>query len=213
MPIPVYQIKKKHNAINWWLFRGGQMKWAALFIFCPVVTFYPGMSWGAVTPDNITYAVSEFGADKMIEVLRKSDTQWRTLTAGIAHGEEPWLNLVPLIGAEADEKQAGDVMNALSFALVSHPLATLRVAKRLDIRAEQGVYALGRFGTDIVCGVPMTLDYTRASALNYYSQVRQSLEKTGDKGAACLALITSSMEEIEAEERRGKVTWGTKTWP
>ncbi|PLR37261.1 hypothetical protein CYR55_09975 [Chimaeribacter californicus] len=189
------------------------MKWPALFIFCPVVTFYPGMSWGAVTPENITYAVSEFGADKMMEVFRKSDAQWRTVTAGIAHGEETWLNLVPLIGAEADEKQTGDVMNALSFALVADPLATLRVVKSLDTRAEKGAYALGRFGTDIVCGVPMTLEYTRQSTLNYYYQVRQSLEKIGDKGAECLALIKLSMEEIEVEERRGNMTWGTKTWP
>ena len=189
------------------------MKWATLFILSPFLIFSSGKSWGTVTPENITYAVSEFGADKMMEVLRKSDTQWYTVIAGIARGEEPWLNLVPLIGAEADEKQTGDVMTALSFALVSNPLTTLQIAKRLDARAEQGIYALGRFGTEIVCGVPMTLDYTRASTLKYYSQVRQSLEKTGDKGAACLALITSSMEEIESEERRENMTWGAKTWP
>ncbi|WP_072928513.1 hypothetical protein [Nissabacter archeti] len=213
MPILVYPIRKKSGEAHWRRCRGGQMKWAVLFIFCPVVTFCPGRSWGAVTPENITYAVSEFGADKMMEVLRKSDAQWRTVTAGIARGEERWLNLIPLIGAEADEKQAGDVMTALSFALVADPPATLWAAKSLDIRAQQGAYALGRFGTDIVCGVPMTLEYTRQSTLNYYSSVSQFLEKTGDKGAGCLALINASMDEIEAEEQRGKMTWGTKTWP
>jgi len=189
------------------------MRWAARVILLPLVLFTPTLSWGAVTLENITYAVSEFGADKMMEVLRKSDAQWRTVTAGIARGEERWLNLIPLIGAEADEKQTGDLMNALSFALVADPLVTLRVAKSLDARTQQGTYTLGRFGTDIVCGVPMTLEYTRQSTLNYYSRVRQSLEKTGTQGAECLALITSSMEETRAEDRRGKMTWGTKIWP
>lgn len=162
---------------------------------------------------DITRGVSEVGVSKMMEMLRHNPAQWNRVTEGIAHGEARWLNVVPLIGASGNEKETGELMNALSFALIADPASALKGLKAIDGRIAQGVRELAPYGSDAACALPMTLDYTRQATVAYYHQATRSLAQAGAAGAECLALMNAAMAEINDEEKRGIMHWGHKTWP
>lgn len=186
------------------------MKGAALVILSPLVLFTPTLSWGAVKPENITYAVSEFGADNAWAMLTQPDA-WQTLLSGVARGEPAWLNTLPLFAAKANQQQQHELLGSLAFSLVTNPAATLDILPVIGKTIDKSEINL--YDWQYLCPGFISLNYTKASAVRYYDSATEALRKIGDKGKECMTLMYEGREELKEEEFRGNMTWGTKTWP
>ncbi|PLR46554.1 hypothetical protein [Chimaeribacter arupi] len=174
------------------------------------LSLFPLISQASLTPGSLRHAVKTGGAANAWVTLTQPDA-WQTLLSGVAKGEPAWLNTLPLFASTANQQQRDALLTSLAFSLTSNPAATLDIlpviGKTID-KSESNLY-----DWQYLCPGFISLNYTKASAVRYYDSATEALRKIGDKGKECMALMYEGREELKEDEFRGKMTWGTKTWP
>ncbi|WKZ93842.1 hypothetical protein P0E69_08145 [Chimaeribacter arupi] len=178
--------------------------------YLKLILIIPMFSWASVTPDSLRHDIKTGGADKAWVALKQSDG-WQTLLSGIAKGEPAWLNTLPLFASTANQQQRDALLTSLAFSLTSNPAATLDILP--DIGKTIDKSEINLYDWQYLCPGFISLNYTKASAVRYYDSATEALRKIGDKGKECMALMYEGREELKEDEFRGKMTWGTKTWP
>ncbi|PLR48350.1 hypothetical protein [Chimaeribacter arupi] len=180
------------------------MKYLAFILFIPLI------SQASLTPDSLRHAAEDGGADNAWVVLKQPDA-WQTLLSGVAKGEPAWLNTLPLFASTANQQQRDALLTSLAFSLTSNPAATLDILPEIGKTIDKSEINL--YDWQYLCPGFIELDHTKASVVRYYDSATEALRKIGDKGKECMTLMYEGREELKEDEFRGKMTWGTKTWP
>ena len=174
------------------------------------LSLFSHMSWASLTPDALRHAAETGGADQAWVTLKQPDA-WQSLLSGVARGEPAWLTTLPLFAAKAGQKQRHALLGSLALSLTTNPAATLDILP--DIGKTIDKSEINLYDWQYLCGGIMDGEFTKASVVRYYDSATEALRKIGDKGKACMTLMYEGRDELKEEEFRGKVTWGTKTWP
>ncbi|MDV5141534.1 MULTISPECIES: hypothetical protein [Yersiniaceae] len=174
------------------------------------LSLFPLISQASLTPDSLRHAAEDGGADNAWVVLKQPDA-WQTLLSGVAKGEPAWLNTLPLFASTANQQQRDALLTSLAFSLTSNPAATLDILPEIGKTIDKSEINL--YDWQYLCPGFIELDHTKASVVRYYDSATEALRKIGDKGKECMALMYEGREELKEDEFRGKMTWGTKTWP
>lgn len=119
---------------------------------------------------------------------------WPDALAGIAKGEQSWLDKSAALAKVADVKQSQALEDALSSALSSNTKGALKTLLMLDSRNWPHFV-----GTDLVCMGP--IDKPAAEIEAFYQRTRMALLGT-DKGATCLWILEATYEEWKADNAR-----------
>ena len=115
---------------------------------------------------------------------------WPDALAGIAAGEQSWLDKATELAIVADVKQSQVLEGALSSALSTNTEGALKALAVLDSRARPHFV-----GTDLVCMGP--INKQAAEIEIFYQRTRLALLST-DKGAVCLWVLEATYEEWKA---------------
>ncbi|QCR35817.1 hypothetical protein [Nissabacter sp. SGAir0207] len=166
------------------------------------------LSWSEEMPHGL---IKEINAQSQINNRESVKNQnWRLLVSGISRGEPEWLRTIPQFAAQLSTEQRHEIMNALGNALIHNPVDTLNILP--DISKTLDGSGIDLYRWDYLC-VGLVMDYTRESAYRYYATAMEALKQSGEQGRECLTLMQEGLNEIEQDERRGKVHWGHKIWP
>ncbi|WP_380177573.1 hypothetical protein [Kalamiella sp. sgz302252] len=131
----------------------------------------------------------------------------------IAKGDSQLIAALPerikTISDSLSDPQAIELTQALSFALINQPLATLQATDKIAASPDTLVQ---RFDSGSICAVPAIMSYSKAATLKYYALASAALKKAGKPAEECLGIMQAAMAEIEQEEQRGEMVWGNKTF-
>jgi len=174
------------------------------------LSLFPLISQASLTPDSLRHAAEDGGADNAWVVLKQPDA-WQRLLSGVAKGEPAWLNTLPLFAAKANQQQQHELLDSLAFSLVTNPAATLDILPEIGKTIDKSEINL--YDWQYLCGGIIDGEFTKASVVRYYDSATEALRKIGDKGKECMTLMYEGREELKEDEFRGKMTWGSKTWP
>ncbi|MEL4016774.1 hypothetical protein [Dryocola clanedunensis] len=119
---------------------------------------------------------------------------WPAALAGIAAGEQAWLDKAPELAKVANVQQSQALEDALSSALSSNTEGALKALVVLDSRDWPHFV-----GTDLVCMGP--INKQSAEIETFYQRTRLALLET-DKGATCLWILEATYEEWKADNAR-----------
>jgi hypothetical protein len=177
----------------------------AMLLICPLSVL------AAVTPSSVRQSVDHSGAPATIQSLELNGGL-QTVLKGITRGDSDWISLYPALVRDTSSDLAAEFIEAMGFALVTSPGKALSTLDEVDKYIAAKDEAMYRFGTQVVCIMPMTYSYDKPSSLRYYKAVTTSLATQGKHGAECLKIINESMDEINVGDQQGKTHWGTRHW-
>lgn len=163
------------------------------------------------TPSSVRQSIYRSGVAATLRSLQIRE-QEETVLEGIARGDERWIRLVPMIAGDADEFFGHQITLAMAFALVSAPEAALKALEIVDTRIEKDEVAWYPYGTDAVCGMPMSLDFTRQAAEKYYAAAIDTLNTQGEQGAECHYRMEQEMNTLRVEDVQEGHDWGGADW-
>ena len=117
--------------------------------------------------------------------------------------------IVAKTGDSIDDDKADQLSVALSFALIRDPITVLKSTDEVEKSTDP---QQNRFGSLLICSIPMMGNYTKKSTEQYFSQAVSTLNKTGENAKECLNHINETMDQIRMEEKQGSVHWGDKVF-
>lgn len=141
------------------------------------------------------------------------EENWGQFISNIAKGNSQTIAVLPgkikAISHSITDPQAIELVEAISFALINKPLATLQATEEIGTSADTLVQ---RFDSGSICSVPAIMSYTKSSVLKYYALATEALKKAGKPAAECLNIMQAAMAEIQQEDERGEMKWGNKSF-
>lgn len=99
-------------------------------------------------------------------------------------------------GDSLDDDQAVELTTAISMALVKEPVEVLNVTNQFKASTDR---LQQRFGTGLICSLPLMIDGTQAQVEAYYADAVPALEKAGTPAADCLNNMRATMDEFRQD--------------
>lgn len=99
-------------------------------------------------------------------------------------------------GDSLDDDQAVELTTAISMALVKEPVEVLNVTNQFKASTDR---LQQRFGTGLICSLPLMIDGTQAQVEAYYADAVPALEKAGTPTADCLNNMRATMDEFRQD--------------
>ena len=99
-------------------------------------------------------------------------------------------------GDSLDDDQAVELTTAMSMALVKEPVEVLNVTNQFKTSTDR---LQQRFGTGLICSLPLMINGTLAQVEAYYADAVPALEKAGTPAADCLNNMRATMDEFRQD--------------
>lgn len=125
-----------------------------------------------------------------------SDSDWDAYIEQVANADHATIQTLPLkinsIGDNLNDEQAEQLTTALSMALIKDPLSVINATKSLDKSIDP---LKQRFGTSVVCGIPLMLNSTKEQVEAYFVKAEPVLERAGQPAEECLTNMRLLLDE------------------
>jgi hypothetical protein len=132
-----------------------------------------------VTPPAIIADIGQYGAPKVVKQLNAgSGAQWKAVIAGVATGQNAWLDVARAIQPGVDAGTGEDLTSAVASALKVNPAAVLQL-----IGTE--------FPLEKVCDIPL-IEPTNAEVASWKRRALAALDRVRD------ASLTTKVHDCRA---------------
>ncbi len=129
-----------------------------------------------------------------------SSNEWKVYIQMIEQADNKTLHAFPgkidSIGDTLDAEHTEELTTALSMALIKDPVSVINATNALDKSTDP---LKQRFGTSMVCGIPLITHANQMKVEEYFSKAEPVLEKAGTPAAECLSNMRDTIDEIRQE--------------
>lgn len=151
----------------------------------------PTMALASTGPKDIERDINHYGVNGFSTNIPNSE--WMEVLSNISLGKSEWIALAPKLALVIDREQAGELNDALFYAIEPNAKDTLSILSILDkhnYRYQQG--------TDVTC--PSKVLLSEDAIKQHYNNTRIALLNVGPQGADCLWLLEGIVEEIKSDK-------------
>lgn len=137
------------------------------------------------------------------------------LTASCIASESDWITYIKLVssadmaaiqalpakikstGDNLDDEHAEQLATAISMALIRAPELVLNVTNQFELNPDP---LQQRFGTTLICSIPMMIHSTNAEVETYLAKAKPALEKADSPARECLSNMLDVINEVKQEK-------------
>lgn len=129
-----------------------------------------------------------------------SGGDWNAYIKQVASADPAAIQALPAkikaVGDSLDDEHAEQLTTAISMALIKEPVPVLNVTDQFKASTDR---LQQRFGTLLICSIPLMTNGTQAQVETYFSKAEPALARAGQPAEECLSNMRDTIAEFRQE--------------